>query len=131
MGDTCAYAPVSGPFSWIFQRSGKRHGREIMQLATGSTTHRQHPSTFFGYSKKKGDKINPSGETNYNFVWYGIGTISGNCDAKNKLNKVHTYLIQNYGTKNLTLAIHEEFRLKVNDVKILQPNISAALFYSA
>jgi hypothetical protein len=62
-------------------------------------------------------------------TWFGIGTVCGNCDAKNKFNKVHTYLIQNYGTKNLTLAIHEEFRLKINDVKILPPNISAALFF--
>jgi hypothetical protein len=41
------------------------------KLATGSTTRCQHPSTFFGYSKKIGHKINPSGQkTNYNLVWY-------------------------------------------------------------
>jgi hypothetical protein len=124
MGDTCAYALVSGPFFLDFpaerQATRKRnHANWPLDQPRGANTH-QHFSDI--QQKKIGHKINPSGGEQIT-TWFGIGTIICNCDAKNKLNKVHTYLIQNFGTKNLTLAIHEEFRLKINEVKILPPNM--------
>jgi hypothetical protein len=78
------------PFSWIFQRIGeatrkRNHANWPLDQPRGANTHQNFSDT---QTKKIGHKINPSGETNYNFI--GNGTISGNGDAKNKLNKVHT-----------------------------------------